>query len=471
MTGFGVSKGPAPITARVVAAVKRATTPSAPPAGRTKWGSSASSTVVAPDTGVRRVITGQGGSWRAAGSVQPTSSSPSSSPSILDKLNAALDGSGNVIATPSSGTVLSPFNYNGPSGIFGPNQTGTAGGAGLFASQHQLVDNQGNQLHANALDVITSAALGRPVTMPGSNPNASNVIPFPGAQSPFSPYGGGSGGGSDGGGGGSGGSGGSSGSASDGSAPGDDYGYDDGGDDGTGDDGQPYQYGSDNAGPSDMPQYGDSGGYSQQGGGSPADTYAQDMPAVDQTESYNPPDRDTGSPDYGGYMGPAGFDNDDDEDTGGQDVPMTASDMAPEAPAASWKFDDRHRMPIPHHMYDSPRRRPGGEEGDDDMDAGDYVAALNGYQTEAGAGMAGFLDALKSVGQAAGIATLNATAKSLGAAGAKPVVVKAPPMSTAAKIGIAVAVGVPLLYLFTRKKSAPTPAVATNPRRRRRRRR
>jgi hypothetical protein len=307
---------------------------------------------------------------------------------------------------------------------------------------------------ANAVTGPTSSNPALPVTA------ASPLYP----NDAYQPGGDDSGGG--GGSGGAGGSGGSSGSAGDQPAQGDDGGdggYDDGGDDGGG---SPYNYGSDNA------DTGNSGGYSQQGGGSPADSYASDSSAIEQTEAYNPPDRDTGSADYGGALGPTGFDNDDDEATGGQDYPQVASSAANESdPSAveSWNFADRQAPNIPDHMYTAPRHRPGGEEGDDEMDAGDYVAALNGYQS---AGMAGFTDILKSVGKSVGVDALNTTAKALGAAGGSQVKVTKPPMSGAAMIGIAVAVAIPAIYLLKSHKSAPAaPAVATNPRRRRRRRR
>jgi hypothetical protein len=212
--------------------------------------------------------------------------------------------------------------------------------------------------------------------------------------------------------------------------------------------------GADNAGDDN-----DSGGYSEQGGGDPADSYAHDELAIRRTEALSPPDVDTG-PDVG-------FDNDDDESSGGQDMPQEAPSMAPSAPAESWSFNDRRRMSIPDHMYDAPAFRPGGEEGDDTMDAGDYVAALNGY---APGGMSGFSDFLKSLGKTVAVDTLNASSKALGGSGAKAVTVPtAPPMTMGAKVLIGVAIGVPVIYLLTRSRGGGAPAVAHNPRRRRRR--
>jgi len=297
---------------------------------------------------------------------------------------------------------------------------------------------------ANALTSPTSASPAAPTAF---SPTPDNVIPFPGSSAPASSGSGGGGGGSGGGGGGGGSDGGAygGGPATDSAATGEDDG--DGGGGGT-----------------DYPgDENDSGGYSEYGGGDPADSYGHDAAAIRATNALSPPDVG----DYEKAPDGAAYDNDDDEDSGGQDMPQVSTSRAPEAPSESWSYRDRARMSIPAHMYDAPAFRPGGEEGDDTMYAGDYVAALNGY----GAGMGGFSDFIKSLGKDVAVTTLNASSKALGGSGAKAVVVPtAPPMSMGAKVLIAAAIGVPALYFLTRSHGGGAPAVAHNPRRRHRRR-
>lgn len=212
---------------------------------------------------------------------------------------------------------------------------------------------------------------------------------------------------------------------------------------------------------------GDSGGYSEQGGGGPDDTYAHDEDAIRRTEMFNPPDLDEHSPNDDFEDDPnAGYDNDDGEEAGGQEASPAAESYAPTAPQDSWAFGDRRRTVIPAFMYAAPRNRPGGEEGDDSMDASDYVAALNG--------MGDSSDYLKTFGKDVGVsaatAALTSINRALGGAGAKKVELPpTPPMSAAAKIAIGVVVGMPILYFLARSFRS-TPAAVKNPRRRRSRR-
>ena len=251
-----------------------------------------------------------------------------------------------------------------------------------------------------------------------------------------------------------------------------------------------------------------SGGYSEYGGGDPADTFAHDQVAIQRTEALSPSDVDPHSPqsDYapGPYSGNSylekhgtgneldytaglgGFDNDDDESSGGQEMGSIVSQYAPSGAEESWNWRDRGRTPIPPFMYDAPRDRPGGEEGDDSMDAGDYISALNGFGDAAqdardkwnaggslGTPSAGdfFTQFGKDVGVSAAQGALTNLSKALGGGTKKVDVLAPPPMSTAAKIAIAVAVGIPIVYILTRTKSAPAPLTVHNPRRRRARRR
>lgn len=216
-------------------------------------------------------------------------------------------------------------------------------------------------------------------------------------------------------------------------------------------------------------------GPSQQGDGGPSDTFEEDEELADdwRTENSLP---DVPGDDEDEDIDGGGLDNDESEETGGQDMPMprSATPRAPSGPTDTWSYRNKPKPIIPAHMYTAPRYRPGGEEGDDTMDAADYVTALNGHDAP---GMGGFSDFLKDVGKTVGVTVLNDATRALGgtppgALPAKVIVPPPPPMSTAAKIGIAVAIGIPVLYFLTRSRSvAAAPLVAHNPRRRRRRRR
>lgn len=265
----------------------------------------------------------------------------------------------------------------------------------------------------------------------------SNVIPFPAS-------GGGGGGGGDGGGGGSGGGG-----SWGGGAASDDGGQQPG-------DGEDYP-GDEN----------DSGGYSEYGGGDPADTFNHDRRAIEETERFSPPDVDRAEDGGGGYASDsgAGFDHDADEDEGGQDYAQQSPPLAASSgQEESWSYRDRRPMTIPGYMYTAPAYRPGGEEGDDSMDATGYLSALN----DSGQAFSGAEDFFKSLGKNLAISgaqqTLVAANKALGGSGAKPVVVPtAPPMTLGKKVFIGVAVAVPVLYFLTRHRA---PSVVSNPRRR-----
>jgi hypothetical protein len=118
-------------------------------------------------------------------------------------------------------------------------------------------------------------------------------------------------------------------------------------------------------------------------------------------------------------------------------------------------------------MYTAPRYRPGGEEGDDTMDASGYLSALGGMGNLSG----GWTDALKDIGKQAGKAALQsslakANAK-LGGGGAKQIAIAPePPMSTGKKVFLAALVAVPAIYFLTSMRRKP--ATVSNPRRRRR---
>lgn len=287
------------------------------------------------------------------------------------------------------------------------------------------------------------------------SPAPDNVIPFP---TNYGGGGGGGGGSGDGGGGGGGGGGVYGGPAADDArAPGDD-----GADDGDGDDGGD---GGGQGAPGDGQSYpgdqDDSGSYSEYGSGGPADTFTHDQRAISQTnQMFSPPDVNT--PDDDGQVG---YDNDDDEGTGGQDYAQHSPPTAPRGREDSWSFRDRAPVTIPGHMYTAPAYRPGGEEGDDTMDASGYMAALNGDSEESFAGF--WSDLGKSVAKGAAQSALQTANAKLGGSGAKKVDVgTAPPMSVGKKLFIGAVVAVPLLYFLTRHKSAPAPAVVSNGRRR-----
>jgi hypothetical protein len=368
-----------------------------------------------------------------APSTVPSSSGAPSSPSIVGNFLNSILGPGKFGA-PTTGAAASNLHNVG----FSPTQS--------------IAKRLANP--ATYAPQTANAAAVQAGQVPSSFP--SNVLPlFPASPS----------GGDDSGGGGSGGGGG-------GGDPGP------ASDDNYGDQSDLPDYGGDDGSTGDDDDTGDSGGYSEQGGGGPSDTYAFDQPAIEETEGFNPPDVESRrrrgifqDPDHqdSAYADGAGYDNDDDESTGGQDMYAPGvSTRAPDGADESWSWRDRPRPHVPHHMYMSPRDRPGGEEGDDDMDASDYVSALEGYDSP---GMGGFSDFLTSLGKQVGVTALNASANALGAkAPAKTLTIPpAPPLSAAAKIGIAIAVALPVAYLVMKNRSAP--AVVHNPRRRRRRRR
>lgn len=211
-------------------------------------------------------------------------------------------------------------------------------------------------------------------------------------------------------------------------------------------------------------------GPATEGDGGPSDSYESDDDIIARHTADNslpdPPDDDDD-------IDAAGYDHDEDEDTGGQDMPQTAPPAAPKNDRPeSWSYRNKPKPRIPAHMYTAPRFRPGGEEGDDSMDAADYVSALNGYDAP---GMGGFSDFLKTVGKDVGVEVLNDASKAIGGSGALPkkiIVPPPPPMSMAAKIGIGIAIALPVLYFLTRSHGGSSaPLVAHNPFRRRRSRR
>lgn len=287
-----------------------------------------------------------------------------------------------------------------------------------------------------------------PGFVPGATYAPSNVIPFPEpAPAPYyaPAYGGGGGGGG----------GGDSGGGSWGNAPA-----------GGGGEGEDYseQPGDDENYPGDE---NDSGGYSEYGGGDPADTFEHDRRAIAETSRFSPPDVDRSEDGGEGYASDSGvgFDNDADEDEGGQDYAQQSPPLAaPTGQEESWSYRDRRPMRIPGYMYTAPAYRPGGEEGDDSMDATGYLSALN----DDGSAFSGAEDFFKSLGKDLAVNAAQRTLATANAAllgsGAKPVVVPpAPPMSLGKKFFIGVAVAAPVLYFLTRHRA---PAIVSNGRRR-----